>query len=140
MINHYATVNLFSREALPFEGGTVQGVCVYVCVCVCVCVCVWLCPWLRAKFKPHSGNFPFGFPYASRQSTQLALIAGVQIQGLSHETAMVQVGLWVATPLAVRKGLFSCEYLAWLQELCLHGSQCLLSAQASWVCQVCMTA
>ncbi len=40
MINHYATVNLFSRGALPFEGGTVQGVCVYVCVCVCVCVCV----------------------------------------------------------------------------------------------------
>ncbi len=32
------------------------------------------------------------------------------------------------------------EFLAWLQELCLHGSQCLLSAQASWLCQVCMTA
>ncbi len=45
---------------------------------------------------------------------------------------MVQVGLQVPTPLAVRKGLLSCEFLAWFQELCLHGSQCLLSAQASW--------
>ncbi len=67
--------------------------------------------------------------------------AGVQIQGLfSNETAMVQVGLQVPTPLAVRKGLFSCEFLVRLQELCLHGSQCLLSAQASWLCQVHITA
>ncbi len=51
---------------------------------------------------------------------------------------MVQVGLRVPTPLAVRKGQFSCEFLARLQELCLHGSQCPLSAQASWLCQVCM--
>ncbi len=36
---------------------------------------------------------------------------------------MVQVRFRVPTPLAVRKGLFSC----WLQELCLQGSQCLLS-------------
>ncbi len=47
---------------------------------------------------------------------------GVLIQGL-----MIQVGLRVPTPLATRKGLFSCEFLAQLQELCLHGSQCLLS-------------
>ncbi len=45
----------------------------------------------------------------------------------------------MAAPLAVRKGQFSCEFLAWLQELCLHGSQCLLSAQASWFCQVHIT-
>ncbi len=30
-------------------------------------------------------------------------------------------------------------FLAWLLELCLH-SQCLLTAQASWFCQVCVTA
>ena len=53
---------------------------------------------------------------------------------------MVQVGLWVPIPLAVRKGLFSCEFLARLQELCLHGSLCLLSAEASLLCQVCVTA
>ncbi len=41
---------------------------------------------------------------------------------------MVQVGLQVPTPRAVRKGLFSCEFLARLQELCLAGSLCLLSA------------
>ncbi len=34
----------------------------------------------------------------------------------------------------MRKGLFSYEFVAWLQELCLHGSQCLLSVQASWLC------
>ena len=34
------------------------------------------------------------------------------------------------------KACSSCEFLAWLQELCLHGSQYLFSAQASWLCQV----
>ncbi len=66
--------------------------------------------------------------------------AGVLIQAFSHEIAMIQVGLQVPTPLAVRKGLFSCEFLARVQELCLHGSQCLLSAQASWLCLVRVTA
>ncbi len=49
------------------------------------------------------------------------------------------VGLQVPTPLAVKKGLFSCEFLARLHELCLHGSQYLLSAQASWLYQVHIT-
>ncbi len=85
-------------------------------------------------FKPHSGNFPFA-SYQPHQSTQLRLgiwyLLGCKFKAFSHETAMVQVGLWVPTPLAVRKGLFSCEFLVQLQELCLHSSQCLLSAQAS---------
>ncbi len=34
----------------------------------------------------------------------------------------------------------SCQFLARLQGLCLHGSLCLLSAQASWLCQVRITA
>ncbi len=45
----------------------------------------------------------------------------------------------VPTPLAVKKDPFSCEFLAGLQELCLHDSLCLVSAQASWLCQVCVT-
>ncbi len=45
----------------------------------------------------------------------------------------------VPTPHAVRKGLFSCEFLAQLQELYLHGSLCLLSALASWLCQMHIT-
>ncbi len=49
MINHYVTVNLLSRGASPFEGGTLQGrcVCVYVCVCVCVHVHVHVCARAR---------------------------------------------------------------------------------------------
>ncbi len=107
-------------------------------------------PWFRAwdpEFKPHSGLFPSAFPSASHQShqsTQLWLgtwyLLGCKFKAFSHATTMVQVGLRVPTPLAVRKGLFSCEFLARLQELCLHGSQCLLSAQASWLCQVRVTA
>ncbi len=65
---------------------------------------------------------------------------GAKFKAISHATAMVQVGLRVPTPLAVRKGMFSCEFLAWLQALCLHGSQCLLNAQASWLYQVRITA
>ncbi len=34
--------------------------------------------------------------------------------------AMVQVGLRVPTPLVVGEGLFSCEFLVQLQELCLQ--------------------
>ncbi len=49
------------------------------------------------------------------QSTQLWLrtwyLLGCKFKGFYHETAMVQVGLWVPTSLAVRKGL-SCEFLA----------------------------
>ncbi len=45
---------------------------------------------------------------------------------------------FVPTPLAVRKGLFSCEFLAWLQELCCTThSACLVhrhpgSARCAW--------
>ncbi len=97
--------------------------------------------------SPTQAIFPSDFPSVSHQpyqSTQLWLgtwhLLGCKFKAFSHETAMVQVGLRVPTPLAVRKGLFSCEFLARLQELCLHGSQCLLSAQASWLCQVRVTA
>ncbi len=117
--------------------------CFSVCVCVCVCVCTnvwWLCgvvvvSWAQGQLR----HFPSDFPSASyqphQQSTQLAVIWGTwyllrcKFKAFSHATAMLQVGLRVPTPLAVRKGLFSCEFLAQLQELCLHGSQCLLSAQ-----------
>ncbi len=81
--------------------------CVCVCVCVHVCVCASVCVCVRACVFVH-----------------------VRVcKAFSHATAMVQVGLWVPTPPAMRKGLFSCEFLARLQELCLHDSQCLLSAQ-----------
>ncbi len=131
----------------------VSSQCVYVCVCVVCMVAVWCSGCVLGsgpevpEFKPNSGNLPSDFPSASHQphqSTQLWLgtwhLLGCKFKAFSHETAMVQVGLRVPTPLAVRKGLFSCEFLAWLQELCLHSSQCLLSAQASWLCQVCITA
>ena len=115
------------------------------CLCVYVCVCVWVAVWCSGcvlgsgpevpEFKPNSGNFRSNFLFASHQSTQLRLgtwhLLGCKFKAFSHETAMVQVGLRVPTPLAVRKGLFSCEFLARLQELCLHGSQCLFSVQAS---------
>ena len=60
---------------------------------------------------------------------------GAYSRPILMNTTMIQM----PTTLAVRKGLFSCEFLARLQELCLHGSQCLLSAQASWLCQVRVT-
>ena len=60
----------------------------------------------------------------------VCVLCVTKFKAFSHETAMVQVGVWVPTPLAVRKDQFSCEFLAQahLQELCLHGSLCLLSA------------
>ncbi len=68
-------------------------------------------------------------------------LLGCKFKAFSHETAMVQVGFeGFHTTCCEEKGLFSCEFLAWLQELCLHDSLCLLIAQASWLCQVCITA
>ncbi len=101
-------------------------ICVYVCMYACMYVCMHVCM--------------YGLPPVHPAVIGYLAFAGMQIQGLSHEIAMVQVGLRVPTPLAVMKVLFSCECLARLQELCLHGSQCLLSAQASWLCQVLITA
>ncbi len=63
-------------------------------------------------------------------------LLGCKFKAFSHETAMVQVGLLGAHTTCCEERLFSCEFLAWLQELCLHGSQRLLSAHASWLCQV----
>ncbi len=49
---------------------------------------------------------------------------------------MVHVGLQVPTPLVMRKGVFSWEFLTRLQELCLHSSLCIINALASLLCQV----
>ncbi len=68
----------------------------------------------------------------------LGIYWGANSRTFTHETAVVQVGLQLLTPLAVRKDLFSCEFLARLQELCLHGSLWLLSALVSWLYQVCL--
>ncbi len=113
----------------------VQCVCVCmwcsVCMCVCaVCVCVW-CSGVPEilEFKPNSGIFHliFHLPPTSPTSPPSCdwgtwHLLGCKFKAFSHATAMVQVGLWIPTPLAVRKGLFSCEFLARLQEICLHGS------------------
>ncbi len=85
------------------------------CVCVFVCVVATWCSGCDPEFKPNSGHFPSRFPPA--QPVHPAVIGyldflGCKFKAFSHETAMVQVGLRVSTPLAVRKGLFSCEFLA----------------------------
>ncbi len=110
--------------------------CVYVCVCVHVMQCVYICVcvWCSGvpeilEFKPNSGIFHliFHLPPTSPTSPPSCdwgtwHLLGCKFKAFSHATAMVQVGLWIPTPLAVRKGLFSCEFLARLQELCLSAS------------------
>ncbi len=92
-------------------------VCVYWCVCVCACVCVlvyWLISWLRAwgpEFNPHLGIFHLVFfflcllPVHSCDWVGTWHLLGCKFKVFSHATAMVQVGLRVPTPLAMRKGL-----------------------------------
>ncbi len=75
----------------------------------------------------------------SSPSYDFGELQGCEFKTFSHKTARVQVSLLVPTPLAVKKGLFSCEFLARLQKLCLHDSLCLLSANAYWLCQVRIT-
>ncbi len=111
-------------------------VCVHTCLSVCVCVCMWAV-WCSGCVLGSGHEIPsssltlaiFHLPPTRPTSPPHDWdLAWCKFKAFSHETTMVQVGHWVPTPLAVRKGLFSCEFLAWLQELCLHGSQCLLSA------------
>ncbi len=149
------TISALSWVSSTFEvnGCWLLNLCMLqICVCMCV-VAVWCSGCVLGSGPTVLSSsltqalFPSDFPSASHQphqSTQLWLgtwhLLGCRFKAFSHETAMVHVGLRVPTPLAVRKGLFSCEFLARLQELCLHGSQYLLSAQASWLCQVRVTA
>ncbi len=114
---------------------------------MCVCVAVWCSGCVLGSGPVVLSSSPTLWqlsicapPVHPPVIGYLAFAIGCKLKAFTHETAMVQVGLRVPTPLAVRKGLFSCEFLARLQELCLHGSLCLLSAQASWLCQVQMTA
>ncbi len=117
-----------------------------------MCMCVHACP------PPTLGSGPgilsssptqaffhllFHLPPTPTSSLSCDWVPGICRGANSRPFLMQQQwSRWdsVPTPLAVRKGLFSCEFLARLQELCLHGSQCLLSAQASWLCQVRVTA
>ncbi len=138
-------------------------ICMYVCmyvyvfvhmyVCVCVCVVALWCSGSVCGSGPEGLSssptlaiFPLVFclpPTSPTSPPSCDWVPGICWGANSRpflvNTAMIQMGFRVPTPLAVRKGLFSCEFLARLQELCLHSSQCLLSAQASWLCQVCVT-
>ena len=101
-------------------------VCVRVCMCVCACVCACVCgavvcPWLRVwgpEFKPHfissASTSPTSYDWVPD------ICWGANSRSFLIKQQRVQVGNRVPTPLAVRKSLFSCEFLARLQELCLH--------------------
>ncbi len=113
------------------------------CVCVCGVVVVSLAPGSKVPPPPPPPPprrppppRPPPPPPPPRVQAQTQAIFHLP---LTSPPSCDWVGLWVPTPLAVRKGLFSCEFLARLQELCLHGSQCLLSAQVSWLYQVHIT-
>ncbi len=74
--------------------------CVFVSVRVCVCVCV------QATFHlvflllpPTSSTSPPSCDWVP------GICWGANSRSFSHEIAMVQVGLRVPTPLAMRKGL-----------------------------------
>ncbi len=105
--------------------------CEYVCV-----VAVWCSGYVLGsgpevlKFKPRSGNVHliFHLPLTSPpppppppplptsppscDGDGYLVFAGVQIQGFFSCNSNGPGGTWVPTPLPVRKGLFSCEFLA----------------------------
>ncbi len=58
----------------------------------------------------------------------------------AHVYVHVCVRAHVCVHVYVHVCVCTCVCAARLQELCLHGSQCLLSVQASWLCQVRVTA
>ncbi len=129
-------------------------------MCVCVCVCVTVVQWVRHWAHNHkvvsnmpqliwcshplspppcgvrnpSNTIPPVHPAAS------GIFWGVNYLAIFHIPALVQVGLRVPTPLSGRDGQSFCELLALLQEFASIGSECLLNAQAAWLCQVSVTA
>ncbi len=116
-------VHAFVRVCLSLCACVCVCVFVFVCVCVCVCVCGFSGCVLGSGPEVKPVIFHLPPPPAHPAVIGDLAFAGVQFKAFSHATAMIQVGLQVPTPLAVRKGLFFCEFLAQLQELCLHGSQ-----------------
>ena len=127
-----------------------------VCVCVCVCVCMDellvsrahnrnvvssnLSPDMEKKiFLPSSRCPPTHTSLPSCDGYPALL--GCKFTG---HTSRISYGFrWdfgCPHPQAVRCGQYSCEFLARLQEFPCTGLQSLLSAQASWLCQVCVTA
>ena len=75
-------------------------------------------------------------PVQTAANGDLEYFWGANSLAISH---MVQVGLRVPTLLTRREGQSSCKFLARFQEIASTRSQCLLSAQTSWLCQVHVT-
>ncbi len=134
-------------EVLLFVVGCWHNLCACVCVCVCVCVVVvvvvvtlaqGLRSWVGGPLWQFSIWFSICLPPVHPAVIGYLAFAGVQIQGVfswnrsgAHTTCCEErsVLLWVPSPAPG----------ALLAQLIVHGSQCLLSAQAPWLCQVRMT-
>ncbi len=116
-----------------------------------MCVCVWCSGCVLGsgpevpEFKPNSGQFSISFsicllpaPPVHPAVIGYLAFAGVQIQGIFPCNSNGPGGTLGAHTTCCEERLVLL-FLARLQELCLHGSQCLLNAQASWLCQVRVT-
>ncbi len=105
------------------------SVCVCVCVCVWVCVCVvWLCPWLRAHLVISiCYDWVPGICWGANSRPFL-----MKQQWSRWDFGCPHHLLWgkVCSPASSWPGS---------RSRCLPSSQCLLSAQASWLCQVHVT-
>ncbi len=119
---------------------------------MCVCVCVWLCGVVvvslaqgGAEFKPHRQFFHLIFHLPPTNPTSPPTVIGdlafarVQIQGLFSWNSINPGGTSGAHTTCCEERPVLLRVHAWLQELCLQGSECLLSAQVSWLCQVRVT-
>ena len=120
----------------------------YVCICmvamwcsVCVLGSQGLSSWVQAPLRQFSIWF-FHLPPTSPTSPPSCdwylAFARVQIQGLFSCNSNGPGGTSGAHTTCCEERPFSCEFLVWLQELCLHGSQCRLvhrhpgSARCAW--------
>ncbi len=114
---HHQLINIITTTTTTLEMVQCVCACVYLCtsgVCVCVpmhecCLCTWLRHW--------------GIYKAVKTPPPACIVNGIS----------VCVGMCVNGPGGTsgahttwRKGLFSCKFLARLQELWVQGSQCLL--------------
>ncbi len=127
-------------------------VCVYMYVCVYVCVAVWCSGCVLGsgpqvpEFKPNSGIFSSDFPSASYQPhhpPSCDWVPGICWGANSRPFLMNSNGPGGTSGAHTT----CCEERPVLLRVpspapgaCLHDSQCLLSAQASWLCQVRVTA
>ncbi len=120
-------------------------------MCVCMCMvavwysgCVLALSLIYLSSSPSLAIFHLVFHQpptspTSSPSCDSGEFAGVQIQGLFSWNRNGPDGVYGANTTCCEEKPVLLWFITRFQKLCLHSSPCMLSANAYWLCQACIT-